>query len=79
MDGFFKAPATGEYRFYISGDDTSELYLEQTPFDANAKTSYAEPTFGEAEKIADRGMWSNAWRSYFTEWPRTQNDQSDWI
>ena len=31
--GLFKAPATGKYRFYISGDDASSLMLDaKTPY-----------------------------------------------
>jgi len=31
--GLFKAPATGKYRFYISGDDASSLMFDaKTPY-----------------------------------------------
>ena len=35
MDGWFKAPDSGEYRFYMACDDHCRLWLDQNPFDEN--------------------------------------------
>ena len=89
IDGWFKAPETGEYRFHLSGDDVSELYLNKTPFDADSASQrrlqtdagtigYPAPSLGKEHLIADRNSASE-WRQYYNEVPKTQNDQSDWI
>lgn len=47
--GFFKAPRTGDYTFYLSADDVAKVFLNTTPndttFDANNmilnRTSYS--------------------------------------
>jgi hypothetical protein len=31
MRGFFKAPRTGNYKFWLSADDTAVVYLNTTP------------------------------------------------
>ena len=31
MKGYFRAPATGNHRFYISGDDLAEIWFSATP------------------------------------------------
>jgi len=57
--GWFKAPAAGNYRFYISCDEKCKLYLDQaTPFN---KASPVEPTLTE---IASR-HYATEWRHYF--------------
>ena len=57
--GWFKAPATGNYRFYISCDDRCNLHFDETtPFDASAPV---EPTMTEK---AVRNSASE-WRHYF--------------
>lgn len=55
ITGYFRAPATGNFRFKMSSDDTSRLSLDQTAYDA---TSPVEPTWTE---IASR-YWHNNWR-----------------
>ena len=57
--GWFKAPETGRYRFYISCDDACKLYLNtDTPFDKSA------PAEAELTEIAAR-WWHSEWRHYF--------------
>ena len=56
-DGFFKAPATGEYRFYMSCDDPCELFMDKT----NPLSSGVEPS---VEEIANRDWWTT-WRNYY--------------
>ena len=57
--GWFKAPETGNYRFYISCDDKCKLFLDATnPFNA---ASPVEPTVTE---VAAR-HWAIEWRHYF--------------
>ena len=37
--GLFKAPTTGDYRFYISGDDSSQILVDSTtPFSSSVAT-----------------------------------------
>lgn len=56
--GWFKAPAAGNYRFYISCDDACRLYIDSTnKFDKGAPV---EPTI---EQIAIR-HWGTDWRNY---------------
>lgn len=57
--GWFKAPASGNYRFYISCDDACNLnFDETTPFDSSAPV---EPTMTEK---AVRST-PTEWRHYF--------------
>ena len=60
LDGWFKAPETGEYRFYISGDDVTQLYFKETPFNADVLPQ-EKPDFTNADMIASRNRYSN-WR-----------------
>lgn len=56
--GWFKAPATGNYKFYMSCDDACKLWIDSTnKFDKSAPT---EPT---REQIAVRS-WATGWRNY---------------
>jgi len=41
MEGFFKAPATGKFRFYITCDDNCELQFDAAnPYDAATPPTY---------------------------------------
>ena len=88
LDGWFKAPADGEYRFSIAGDDYTNLYFKQTAYDASSLES-EEPTFVNDDKIAYRQNYSK-WRRYFEEVEThiqnlegeedfVKNQISDWI
>jgi hypothetical protein len=77
IDGWFKAPETGKYRFYISGDDVTQLYFKRTPFDVD-EISQEKPDFNNDDMIASRQRYSK-WRQYFNEVPQTQNERSEWI
>ena len=68
-DGFFKAPATGEYRFYISCDDPCELFMDKT----NPLSSGVTPNL---EEIANRD-WADSWRRYFD--PPNEGDTNQYI
>ena len=73
--GWFKAPETGNYRFYISCDDACELLLdENTPFD---KSNPTEPVL---DRKANRN-WASEWRNYLVPPPVDSDTQqiSDWI
>lgn len=72
ISGWFKAPTTGQYRFYISCRNWCQLELGSTPFDPN-NISLDEP---ETTVIASRSGW-NAWRDY--EYIADDGHYSDWI
>lgn len=36
FNGYFRAPATTNYRFYLSSDDASGIYLDQNAFDPDS-------------------------------------------
>ena len=55
--GWFRAPATGNYRFYMSCDDACNLWLDSNKFD---KSAPVEPT---REQIAIR-YGATGWRNY---------------
>lgn len=57
FDGYFKAPETGEYRFYLSCDDICQLNLDST------NTLSSGLAFTPVE-IANR-FWYGNWREYF--------------
>ena len=72
-DGYFKAPATGEYRFYISCDDACQLRL-----DSASPLSMGAPF--NPVTIAIR-WWASSWREYMDP-PHIDDDnqyQSQWI
>ena len=52
IDGWFKAPETTNYKFYIACDDTCSLSLDST----NALSSGITPVL---EEIASRGTWTS--------------------
>ena len=57
-NGWFKAPATGNYRFYMSCDNACKVWLDSTnKFD---KSAPVEPS---REEIMDR-HWATGWRNY---------------
>lgn len=60
LSGWFKAPATGHYRFYIACNAACSLNMNyETPFDA----SDIQTEIPELTTIASRGWWTN-WRNY---------------
>jgi hypothetical protein len=60
LSGWFKAPATGHYRFYIACNAACSLNMNyETPFDA----SEIQTEIPELTTIASRGWWTN-WRNY---------------
>ena len=74
--GWFKAPATGNYRFYISCNEACLLEMDElTPYDAASPT---EPTLtNKAQR-----HWSTEWRHYFIppDGVDTVNQYiSDWV
>lgn len=72
-DGYFKAPVTGEYRFYISCDDACQLRLDSTNHMLMGNT-FVPVT------IANRN-WNSGWRDY-RDPPAVDDDnqyQSQWI
>lgn len=73
--GWFKAPATGNYRFFISCDDACRLYL-----DANNKFDKDAPVEPTLEQIAIR-HWATTWRNYLMtpEEGHSNQYQSEWI
>ena len=73
--GWFKAPATGNYRFYISCDDACNFHMDETtPFNA---ASPVEPVLTEK---ANRSSASE-WRHYFMTPDASDSSQyiSDWV
>jgi PA14 domain len=58
FDGWFKAPETGEYRFYMQADDQYKLFLDSTnPYDASS------PVTTTLVQIGYQG-WFKSWRQY---------------
>jgi hypothetical protein len=47
--GLFKAPKTGNYKFFVSGDDYVKFKIDTTPF-ATAKTTYTPVMVAEVQK-----------------------------
>lgn len=69
-DGYFVAPVSARYRFFISCDDACDLYLSTTPSDSTT-----------AELIASRNGYSD-WREYLNgyEGGNAENSfVSDWV
>lgn len=73
--GWFKAPAAGRYRFYMSCDDKCEL-----TFDATNKFDKTSPVTPAPETIATRNWWAE-WRHYFYPVDPDSGHQyiSDWL
>jgi hypothetical protein len=74
-EGYFKAPAQGRYKFHISSDDNSALYLDENAYDADSPQA---ATFGNDNKISERG-YNCPWRDFFAEMPPTMQTASEWI
>jgi hypothetical protein len=74
FDGFFKAPAAGNYKFHLSSDDHSHLSLDEAKFDAS---SPAEPSFVQK---ANRS-YACGWRDFHAEIPSVSGNApaSEWI
>ena len=74
LSGWFVAPATANYRFYISCDDMCRLLLDAAnPFSSGTPPI---PTI-----IATRGTWTS-WRNYFHDVNSegiNQSHKSEWI
>ena len=72
--GWFKAPETGRYRFYISCDDACKLFMNtDTPFDK------AAPADAPLTEIAAR-WWAAEFRHYFVTPPEDSHQYiSDWV
>lgn len=74
LSGWFTAPATANYRFYMSCDDACRLLLDSVnPFSSGTPTS---PTL-----IAYRNSWTQ-WRNYFHQNGADGTDEvhiSEWI
>ena len=73
--GWFKAPATGRYKFYISCDDACQLFI-----DSNNKFNKDSPVAPSLAQIAMRGSASGI-RDYLMTPPpdNSWKYQSDWI
>lgn len=74
ISGYFKAPATGNFRFLLACDDKCYLEFDETPFNA---ASPVEPTWTQ---IAVR-YWGSQWRHHFmsNEHYGTNIVQSEWL
>lgn len=60
VSGWFKAPATGQYRFYLSCNSACALYMNHTtPFDASSVSATEPVTTKIANKTGNFG-----WRNY---------------
>ena len=69
ITGYFTAPASANYRFYVSSDDSSRLYLDTVPYDETSDA--VEPNLVLIAYSGNRG-----WRNYFTQ---NEGQISDWI
>ena len=73
--GWFKAPAAGNYRFFMSCDDACKLLIDTTnKYDKDA------PVEPSREQIAIR-HWATSWRNYLItpEEEASNQYQSEWI
>ena len=69
FDGYFKAPASGEYRFLINCDDKCNFLFDQT----NTLSSGVTPVLAEMAKVSYRQSFRDYHRdrdsqSYVTDW-----------
>lgn len=62
--GYFKAPATANYRFYVTADDESQLYISNVTMDPSKKF-----------RIYSSG-WYSSWRDWFFS---DENRASSWV
>lgn len=76
LDGWFKAPETGRYRFYMQADDQYKLWLDAVnPYDAAAPVATSLVEIGQQN-------WAKGWREYDHENPSTNSQGkmvTDWI
>lgn len=76
LDGWFKAPATGNYRFYIAADDQYKLWLDATnPFDKVTPVTTTLVEIGQSN-------WFKGWRKYVHDNPISSYQGkivTDWI
>ncbi|TNV88229.1 hypothetical protein FGO68_gene13028 [Halteria grandinella] len=63
LSGYFKAPATANYRFHMTCDDKCRLYLSQTSMDPTQKALIYENT-----DYTDYHAFENPLKSYHSEW-----------
>lgn len=76
MDGWFKAPETGKYRFYIACDDVCHLNLDK---DHPYGTEGSDITNDDLNQVCYRTSWTS-WRNYYDEAGKENHKQiSDWI
>lgn len=73
--GWFRAPAAGNYRFYMSCDDACQLF-----FDATNKWDRSAPVEPSASQVLVR-HYATGWRNYFLEPNPDSSTQwrTDWI
>lgn len=72
FDGWFKAPDTGSYRFYLASDDSSRLYLDSV-------NTYSSGQTPATTMVAEKSGYSD-WRKYEAMSLTTDYDYiSDWI
>jgi hypothetical protein len=65
MEGYFRAPVTGKYKFYSASDDNCQIYLNYILPNAQTKTK---------NKIVDFNSFVN-----FNDYSSKTTTQSDWI
>ena len=59
FSGYFKAPATTNYRFYTSADDECQIYLDSTtPYDADSEVTHVTEMIAWTDAID----WKTYWR-----------------
>lgn len=74
LSGWFKAPATGHYRFYIACNAACSLNMNyEAPYDAND----VQTEIPELTTIASRPWSSTTWRNY--HYMGDDGQVSDWI
>ena len=78
MKGFFKAPESGKYRFHLSSDDESALWLDNTWRSFPDASDPSERKFLDDELICIRNVW-NPWRRWYNEFPQLSKTNSDFI
>jgi hypothetical protein len=68
MKGFFKAPESGKYRFHLSSDDGSALWLDDTSRSFPDASNPSEREFQDHEHICIRTV-ASPWRRWYNEFP----------
>jgi len=72
FQGYFLAPATTNYRFYLSGDDKNELWLDST-------TPYDPDTAVDHTLVNIATTWAISWREADKQSSTATPPVSDWI